>query len=111
MSRLVWAAAGAVGGVLVTRRVVAALRSATPESVVDTGGRVVSAVGTRTATGVSRQVRRLADSVADFADAVRESSTEREALLRAALGVDAGGLDPDEARQLLAHPTDTRRAG
>ena len=109
MGRLVWAAAGAVGGVVLTRKAVGALRRATPESVVDTGSRVVTAVGTRTASGLTRQVRRLAD----FADAVRESSAEREATLRAALGVDAGGLDPEEARHLLEHPTspDTRRAG
>ena len=113
MGRLVWAAAGAVGGVVLTRKAVAAFRRATPESVVDAGSRVVTAVGTRTASGLGSQLRRLTGSVQDFAEAVRESSAEREATLRAALGVDAGGLDPEEARHLLEHPTapDTRRAG
>jgi hypothetical protein len=122
MSRLAWAAVGAVVGVVVVRKAAAALRSATPESVADAGGRFASAVGAKASQGLSGQVRRLADNVADFAAAVRENAAEREDLLRSALGVDAGtdgsGIDPGEARLLLEHPTQphehdprARRAG
>lgn len=117
MSRIGWAVAGAVVGVFVVRRVSSGLRRATPESVADAGGRFASAVGSRASQGVGAQVRRLADSVADFAAVVREGAAEREDLLRSALGVDAhtGGLDADEAKHLLEHPTReqpaSRRAG
>jgi len=107
VSRLVWAAAGAVVGVLVVRKVASSLRGATPESVADAGSRFAGAVGSRASQGLTGQVRRLADNVADFAAAVRENAAEREELLRSALGVDVetGGVDPDEARRLLEHPT------
>jgi len=116
VSRLVWAAAGAVVGVVVVRKVAASLRSATPESVADAGARFAGAVGSKASQGLTGQVRRLADNVADFAAAVRENAAEREDLLRSALGVDVetGGVDPDEARRLLEHPTqphEDRRAG
>jgi hypothetical protein len=118
MSRLVWGLAGAVVGVVVVRKVAATLRSATPESVADAGGRFAAAVGSRASHGLSSQVRRLADNVADFAAAVRENAAEREDLLRSALGVDVetGGIDPGEARRILEHPTQqhdpgSRRAG
>ena len=107
MSRLVWAVAGAVVGTVVVRKVGGALRRATPESVADAGGRFASAVGSKAGQGLSGQVRRLADNVADFTAAVREGAAEREQLLRSALGVDVetGGMDPDQARHLLEHPT------
>ena len=116
MSRLAWAAVGAVAGVLVLRRVADAARRATPESVADAGTRFASTVGRSASKGVSGQVSRLADAVVDFAAAVRESAAEREDLLRSALGVDVDGrgIDPDEARHLLEHPTrrtEERRAG
>ncbi|NKX54070.1 hypothetical protein HGG74_05835 [Arthrobacter sp. E918] len=38
--------------------------------------------------GLNRAVGSLADSIANFADAVRDGMQEREADLRAALGVD-----------------------
>lgn len=115
MSRLVWAVAGAVVGTVVVRKASAALRQATPESVVDAGSRFAGAVGSRASQGLTGQVRRLADNVADFAAAVREGAAEREELLRSALGVDVetGGMDPAQARHLLEHPTqpEDRRAG
>lgn len=116
MSRLAWTAVGAVVGVVVVRKVSDAVRSATPESVADAGGRFAAAVGSKASQGLSGQVRRLADDVADFAAAVRESAAEREEMLRSALGVDTatGGMDPQEARHLLEHPTEQthqRRAG
>jgi hypothetical protein len=116
VSRLVWIGLGAVVGVVAVRKAGEALRRTTPESVADAGTRFASAVGQNAAAGVGAQVRRLADAVQDFAAAVRESAAEREELLRAALGVDVetGGLDPDEARHLLEHPTEeqrSRRAG
>jgi len=107
VSRLLWTAAGAVVGVVVVRKVSEAARRATPESVVDAGGRFASAVGSKASQGVGSQVRRLADAVTEFTAVVRESAAEREELLRSALGVDAetGGLGPEEARRLLEHPT------
>lgn len=116
MSRLAWTAVGAVVGVVVVRKASAALRSATPESVADAGGRFAAAVGSKASQGLSTQVRRLADNVADFAAAVREGAAEREEMLRSALGVDVetGGMDPEQARHLLEHPTEQtkpRRAG
>lgn len=112
MSRLVWLGLGAVAGVVVVRRAGAALRRTTPESVADASSRFASALGQNAAAGVGTQVRRLADAVQEFAAAVRESAAEREEMLRAALGVDVetGGLDPDEARHLLEHPTEEHRA-
>lgn len=115
MARLVWVAAGAIGGVVLTRKVVSGLRRTTPESVVDVGGRLATAVGTRASSGLGRQIRRLTDEVADFTAAVREGAAEREALLRTALETDTetGGLPPEDARHLLEHPSapDARRAG
>jgi hypothetical protein len=125
VSRAAWAVAGAVVGVVVVRQVASTLRRATPESVADAGGRFAAAVGSKASAGLTGQVRRLADSVADFAAAVRENAAEREDLLRSALGVDVdtGGTGPDggpqrvspeEARRLLEHPTQPhgdRRAG
>ncbi len=116
MSRALWAVAGAVAGVVVVRKVTGSLRRATPESVADAGARFAGAVGSKASQGLTGQVRRLADNVADFAAAVRENAAEREDLLRSALGVDVetGGIDPDQARDLLAHPTqrhEDRRAG
>ena len=107
MKRLVWLLIGAVIGVLLARRLMRLLRSTTPESVAGASGRAAAAVGSRAAAGLGASVRRLADEVAEFTGVVRENAAEREALLRAAMGVDVetGGLAPDEARRLLEDPT------
>ena len=127
MSRAAWAVAGAVVGVVVVRQGrLDAARRATPESRRRRRGPVRRRPSAAKASaGLTGQVRRLADSVADFAAAVRENAAEREDLLRSALGVDVdtGGTGPDggpqrvspeEARRLLEHPTQPhgdRRAG
>ncbi|WP_196810896.1 hypothetical protein [Arthrobacter sp. 35W] len=60
--------------------------------------------GTLGPEGLNRAVGRLSDSFLDFADAIREGSAEREAELRAALGVDAA-----EARASLSSHAAGRR--
>ncbi|NKX49855.1 hypothetical protein HER39_04560 [Arthrobacter deserti] len=62
-------AAGVAIGVLAVRKLSVARQTFGPE-------------------GLNRAVGSLADSVANFADAVRDGMQEREADLRAALGVD-----------------------
>ena len=52
MNRLVWAAVGAVAGVLVVRKVADMARRATPESVADAGTRFASTVGRSASKGV-----------------------------------------------------------
>lgn len=69
MKRIVWLAAGVAIGVLAVRKLSEARQTFGPE-------------------GLNRAVGSLADSVANFADAVRDGMQEREADLRAALGVD-----------------------
>jgi len=88
--RLFWVALGATVGVLVVRRVTRAAQAYTPE-------------------GVGRSAASLADGLRELADAVREGMAEREQELRVALGVDAGTIDPEQARTLLEDPTGPRR--
>ena len=90
MRRLFWVALGATVGVLVVRRVTRAAQAYTPE-------------------GVGRSAASLADGLRELADAVREGMAEREQELRVALGVDAGTIDPEQARTLLEDPTGPRR--
>jgi hypothetical protein len=87
-----WIALGAAAGVLVVRRLSHAAEAYTPE-------------------GISRSLAGLADAVRDAADVVREGMAERERELRLALGVDAGELDPDQAQDLLDHPSAPRHRG
>ncbi len=72
--RALWMAAGVAIGVLAVRRVSAARSALGP-------------------AGLNRAVGQASDSVAGFADALRSGMREREADLRAALGVD----QPDTA--------------
>jgi hypothetical protein len=90
MRRVFWVALGATAGVLVVRKINQTAQAYTPE-------------------GVGRSISSLADALRDAADAVREGMAEREAELRLALGVDAGEIDPDEARALLENPGAPRR--
>ena len=86
MRRLFWVALGAAVGVLVVHRVTKAASAFTPEGMVGS----LSSVG---------------DGLRELAGAVREGMAEREHELRVALGVDAGTLDPEQARALLENPT------
>ncbi len=90
MRRLFWVALGATVGVLAVRKVTRAAQAYTPE-------------------GFGRSAAGLADGFRDLADAIREGMAEREQELRIALGVDAGTVEPEQARALLDHPTGPRR--
>ncbi|MFT4468793.1 DUF6167 family protein [Arthrobacter sulfonylureivorans] len=70
MKRIIWMAAGVAIGVLAVRKV-----SQTREAL----GPV----------GLNRALAQVADSVANFADAVRDGMQERESDLRLALGIDS----------------------
>ncbi|NAZ81709.1 hypothetical protein GTR02_07740 [Kineococcus sp. R8] len=50
-------------------------------------------------------VRRRHGSLAAFAGAVTEAAAQREAELRLALGLDAGGVPVEAARRLVQEPT------
>jgi hypothetical protein len=89
--RLFWVALGATVGVLVVRKVTRAAEAYTP-------------------AGLGRSASSLADGFRELAEAVREGMAEREAELRIALGVDAGTVEPDQARALLEDPTGPRRS-
>lgn len=67
--RLIWVGVGVTIGVLAMRKVSEAKENFGPE-------------------GLNRRVGALSDSIAGFADALREGMTEREADLRIALGID-----------------------
>lgn len=69
MNRIIWMGIGVAIGVIAFRKITEAQSNLGPE-------------------GLNRAVGRLADGLYDFADAVREGMTEREAELRAALGID-----------------------
>lgn len=69
MKRIIWLAAGVTIGVLAVRKITEAQQTFGPQ-------------------GLNRAVGSLADSVANFADAVRDGMHQRETDLRAALGVD-----------------------
>ena len=84
--RLFWLALGATVGVLVVRRLSRAADSLSP-------------------TGLGRSISGLSASVRELAATVREGMDEREQELRIALGVDAGTMDPEQARSLIEHPT------
>lgn len=90
MRRLFWVALGAAAGVLVVRKVGRAAQAYTPE-------------------GMARSAASLGEGLRELADAVREGMVEREQELRIALGVDAGTVDPEQARALLEDPTGPRR--
>lgn len=89
MRRLFWVALGATVGILVVRKVSRAAERVSPEGLADALGGV-------------------GDGLRDFADAVRTGMADREQELRVALGVDAGTMDPEEARSLIEHPTGRR---
>jgi hypothetical protein len=88
--RLFWLALGAVIGILLVRRISRTAEAFTPQ-------------------GLARSAASVAESFRELAAAVREGMAEREAELRAALGVEAGTMDPDEARALLDDPAGRRR--
>jgi Family of unknown function (DUF6167) len=89
MGKLFWIALGATAGVLVVRKATKTAQAYTPE-------------------GVATSLSNLGDAVREFAAAVREGMAEREEELRLALGVDAGTIDPEQARYLIENPTSTR---
>ena len=89
MGKLFWVALGAVAGVLVVRRVTRTAQAYTPE-------------------GVATSLGDVGDAIRDFASAVREGMDARETELRVALGVDAGAIDAETARQLIENPTSPR---
>lgn len=86
MRRVFWVALGAAAGILVVRKLTQTANAYSPE-------------------GIAGSLSNVADAVRDFADAVREGAAEREQELRVALGVDAGVVDPERARQLIENPT------
>jgi hypothetical protein len=91
MRRLFWVAVGAAAGIYAVRRVQRTLHAYSPSGLAERAG------------GVGATVRA-------FADEVRSGMTEREAELRAALGLDdASGLTPAEAADLVDHPSRPRR--
>ena len=74
MKRIVWMGIGVAIGIIAFRKITEAKANIGPD-------------------GLNRAVARLADGVYDFTDAVRAGMNEREADLRAALGIsepDAG---------------------
>lgn len=85
MRRLFWILVGALAAVFVMRKVSKVAATFSPE-------------------GSSS----LGDGLREMAAAVREGMAERENELRAALGVDAGTLDPEQAQALLENPTAPR---
>lgn len=89
MGRLFWISLGAAAGVLVVRRVTRTAQAYTPE-------------------GVAESLGGIGEAIRDFADAVREGMDSRETELRVALGVDAGAIDAETARQLIENPTSPR---
>ncbi|MDQ1288475.1 MAG: hypothetical protein QG622_2040 [Actinomycetota bacterium] len=89
MRRLFWATLGATAGVFVVRKLNRTAQAYTPE-------------------GISRSLAGVAAGLRDVADAVREGMADRERELRVALGVDAGDLDADSARDLLDRPAARR---
>lgn len=98
MRRLFYVALGAAAGIYVVRKVQKAARSYSPEGL---AGRAVG----------------FGESMRYFADEVRAGMAEREIELRDALGLDDPGepgnhrrhLPPDEAADLIDHPTRHRR--
>jgi chromosome condensin MukBEF MukE localization factor len=89
MGKLFWVSLGAAAGVLVVRRVTRTAASYTPE-------------------GVASSLAGVGEAIRDFAAAVREGMDTRETELRVALGVDAGAVDAETARQLIENPTSPR---
>lgn len=86
MRRLFWVALGATAGVLVVRKLTRTAEAYSPE-------------------GLGRSASALAEGLRELADAVRDGMAEREQELRVALGIDAGIIDPDQARALLDDPS------
>lgn len=89
MGRLFWISLGAAAGVLVVRRVTRTAQAYTPE-------------------GVAESLGGIGEAIRDFTGAVREGMDSRETELRVALGVDAGAIDAETARQLIENPTSPR---
>jgi Family of unknown function (DUF6167) len=90
--RLFWAALGAAAGVLVVRKAARTAGQYTPE-------------------GMARGLSGLAEGFQELADEVRQGMEARERELRVALGVDAGTIDPETARQLIENPSSPRPSG
>ncbi len=93
MRRLFWLTLGATAGVLVVRKITKTAQAFTPAGLAESAGGI-------------------GDSIRYFADQVRAGMVEREAELRDALGIDAGGRDlsPEEAADLIEHPASPRRS-
>jgi hypothetical protein len=97
MRRLFWVAVGAAAGVYVVRKVQKTARA-------------------YSATGLADRAEGIGAGIRSFADEVRAGMAERELELRDALGIDTGGqsadldLGPEEAAQLIEHPTRHRRS-
>jgi hypothetical protein len=89
MRRLFWIAFGATIGVLLVRKVAKTVEQYTP-------------------AGMGRSLASVGAGLREVADVIREGMAEREQELRAALGVDAGTLDPEAAQSLLQDPAGRR---
>lgn len=89
MGKLIFLGAGIAAGVLGFRRVTRVARSYSP-------------------SGLQGRAAGWGQSAKEFAAAVREGMAEREQELRVALGVDAGEIDEQTARELLEKPTSRR---
>ena len=86
MRRLFWVAVGATAGVYAVRKVQRTMHA-------------------YSRTGLAERAGGLGETVKAFAAEVRDRATEREAELRAALGLgDGTDLSPSEAAELTAHP-------
>ncbi len=81
--RAFWMAAGVAIGVLAVRKV----------------SRVKSTLGPE---GLNRAVGQVGDSISEFADAFRSGMREREADLKAALGVDVPASSQTAAQPVVA---------
>jgi hypothetical protein len=92
MRRVFWIALGATAGVLVVRKLQKTARAYTP-------------------AGLADRAEGLGAGLRYFADEVRAGMAERELELRDALGLDEHhDLPPDEAAELIEHPTRHRRS-
>lgn len=90
MRRVFWVALGATVGVLVVRRLSRTADSYSP-------------------SGLGRSVASLGDAIREFGQEVREGMSEREAELRAGLGLD-GSHDVVDAHTLAQPSPDFRLA-
>jgi hypothetical protein len=93
MRRLFWVAVGAAAGIYAVRKVQKTMHAYSP-------------------SGLAERAGGLGGSITAFAEEVRAGMADREAELRAALGMDAAHdapLSPADAADLIDHPASARR--